>query len=109
MTGKKTMYAVVAIGGQQFKVTEAQTLYVPLIDTEVGSTVEFSQVLMFSDDTNVKIGTPVVNGLSVTAKVLAHIKDDKVLVFKKKRRKGYQKMNGHRQRLTQISIESIKK
>ena len=103
------MYAVVTIGGQQFKVTEAQKLFVPLLEQEVGDTVEFSQVLMFSDDTNIKIGTPTVDGLSVTAKVLAHIKDDKVWVFKKKRRKGYRKLNGHRQRLTQIAIESIKK
>ena len=89
--------------------TEAQKLFVPLLEQEVGDTVEFSQVLMFSDDTNIKIGTPTVDGLSVTAKVLAHIKDDKVWVFKKKRRKGYRKLNGHRQRLTQIAIESIKK
>ena len=103
------MYAVVTIGGQQFKVTEAQKLYVPLLEQEVGATVEFSQVLMFSDDTNVKIGTPVLEGHAVTARVLAHIKDDKVVVFKKKRRKGYRKLNGHRQRLTQIEIASIKK
>ncbi|MBL0174925.1 MAG: 50S ribosomal protein L21 [Ignavibacteria bacterium] len=103
------MYAVVNIAGQQFKVTETQKLYVPLLAEEIGSTVEFSEVLMFSDGNALQIGTPSVANASVTAKVLAHIKDEKVIVFKKKRRKGFRKLNGHRQRLTQIEIERITK
>jgi large subunit ribosomal protein L21 len=103
------MYAVVNIAGQQFKVTETQKLYVPLLPNEVGSSVEFSEVLMFSDGSAVQIGTPAVANVSVTVKVLAHIKDEKVLVFKKKRRKGFRKLNGHRQRLTQVEIERITK
>ncbi len=103
------MYAIVNIAGQQFRVTEAQKLYVPLLPQEIGATVEFPDVLMTSKDDTVKIGSPTLENAKVTARVLAHIKDEKVLVFKKKRRKGYRKLTGHRQRLTQIEIESIPK
>jgi large subunit ribosomal protein L21 len=101
------MYAIVEIGGQQFKIAKDQKLYVNLIHEEAGAELEFDNVLLFADGDKVQVGTPVVNGAKVKAKVLAHVKADKVLVFKKKRRKGYQKMNGHRQPLTQIQIEEI--
>lgn len=101
------MYAIVEIGGQQFKIAKDQKLYVNLIHEEEGAELEFDNVLLFADGDKVQVGTPVVDGAKVKAKVLAHVKADKVLVFKKKRRKGYQKMNGHRQPLTQIQIEEI--
>jgi large subunit ribosomal protein L21 len=101
------MYAIVEIGGQQFKIAKDQKLYVNLIHEEAGAELEFDNVLLFADGDKVQVGTPVVDGAKVKAKVLAHVKADKVLVFKKKRRKGYQKMNGHRQPLTQILIEEI--
>lgn len=101
------MYAIVNIGGKQFKVEESQTLYVPLLDSEVGAQVEFPDVLLVSGDNGVEVGTPVLEGKKVTATVLDHMKDDKVLVFKKKRRKGYRKLVGHRQNYTQIEINSI--
>ena len=103
------MYAIVNISGKQFKVTQSQQLYVPLLESEVGSTVEFDDVMLYSDDSGVVVGTPRVDSASVTAKVLEHMKDDKVLVFKKKRRKGYRKLNGHRQQYTRIEIDNIKK
>lgn len=101
------MYAIVEIGGQQFKIAKDQKLYVNLIHEEEGAELEFDNVLLFADGDTVQVGTPVVDGAKVKAKVLAHVKADKILVFKKKRRKGYQKMNGHRQPLTQIQIEEI--
>ncbi|MBN1448808.1 MAG: 50S ribosomal protein L21 [Bacteroidetes bacterium] len=103
------MYAIVNISGKQFKVTESQQLYVPLLESEIGSTVEFDEVMLYSDDAGVVVGTPSIDSATVTAKVLEHMKDDKVLVFKKKRRKGYRKLNGHRQQYTRIEIDSIKK
>ena len=103
------MYAIVNISGKQFKVTTSQKLYVPLLETEVGSKVEFDDVKLFSDDSGVVVGTPSVDDMKVTATVLEHMKDDKVIVFKKKRRKGYRKLNGHRQQFTRIEIESIEK
>jgi large subunit ribosomal protein L21 len=101
------MYAIVEIGGHQFKIAKDQKLYVNLIHEEEGAELEFDNVLLFADGDKVQVGTPVVDGAKVKAKVLAHVKADKILVFKKKRRKGYQKMNGHRQPLTQIQIEEI--
>jgi large subunit ribosomal protein L21 len=101
------MYAVVNIAGQQYRVTEAQKLYVPLLESEVGTTVEFPQVLLLSDDSGTKLGTPVLGGALVKATVLAHVKDEKVLVFKKKRRKGFKRLRGHRQQFTQVEINSI--
>ncbi|MEE4176776.1 MAG: 50S ribosomal protein L21 [Bacteroides sp.] len=101
------MYAIVEIGGQQFKIAKDQKLYVNLIHQDEGAELEFDKVLLLADGDKVQIGTPVLDGAKVKAKLLAHVKADKVLVFKKKRRKGYQKMNGHRQPLTHIQIEEI--
>lgn len=103
------MYAIVNISGKQFKVTESQQLFVPLLESEIGSTVEFDDVMLYSDDAGVVVGTPHLDSTTVTAKILEHMKDEKVLVFKKKRRKGYRKLNGHRQQFTKIEIDSIKK
>ncbi|HEX7357574.1 MAG TPA: 50S ribosomal protein L21 [Ignavibacteriaceae bacterium] len=101
------MFAVVDILGQQFKVAENTKYYVPRLKDEPESEVTFDQVLLLSDGKETKIGSPVVKGAKVTAKVLSHLKDDKVLVFKKKRRKGYRKLNGHRQQLTRIEVTKI--
>ncbi len=101
------MIAVVDILGQQFKVTENTKYYVPRLRQEPESEVTFDQVLLLSDGKETKVGNPLVKGAKVTAKVLEHTKDDKVLVFKKKRRKGYQKLNGHRQQLTRIEVTRI--
>ncbi|MEL6627904.1 MAG: 50S ribosomal protein L21 [Bacteroidota bacterium] len=101
------MYAVVNIQGFQFKVEEGQQLYVHRLDNEVDETVAFTEVLLLDNDGDVTVGKPFVEGAAVKAKVLDHLKDDKVIVFKKKRRKGYRKKNGHRQYLSQIEIESI--
>jgi large subunit ribosomal protein L21 len=101
------MYAVIDILGQQLKVTENTKYYVPKLKEKVDSEVSFENVLLMSDDKSTKIGTPYLKGAKVAAKVLEHIKDDKVIVFKKKRRTGYQKSNGHRQQLTRIEITKI--
>ncbi len=101
------MYAIVEIAGQQFKVEKDQRLFVHRLEDKEGAKITFDKVLLIDNDGKVNVGAPVVAGASVTAKVLEHLKGDKVLVFKKKRRKGYQKENGHRQYLTQIKIESI--
>jgi len=102
------MYAIVDIAGQQFKVEKGKKLYVHRLAAEEGSSIEIEKVLLFEDKGKVKVGSPTVKGVSISAKVLSHLKGDKVLVFKKKRRKSYQKMNGHRQCLSQIEIEDIK-
>ncbi|GIK20962.1 MAG: 50S ribosomal protein L21 [Ignavibacterium sp.] len=101
------MFAVVDILGQQFKVSENNKYYVPRLTQEPETEVTFDKVLLLSDGKETKVGSPVVEGAKVTAKVLEHLKDDKVLVFKKKRRKAYQKMNGHRQYLTRIEVTQI--
>ncbi len=101
------MYAIVDIAGQQFKVAKDQKVYVHRIEGEEGANVEFNNVMLTANEGSVKVGTPIVNGAKVTAKILSHMRADKVLVFKKKRRKGYQKCNGHRQYMTQILIEGI--
>jgi large subunit ribosomal protein L21 len=101
------MFAVVDILGQQFKVSENTKYYVPRLKQEPESEITFDQVLLLSDGKETKVGSPVVKGAKVTAKVLSHLKDDKVIVFKKKRRKGYRKQNGHRQQLTRIEITKI--
>jgi large subunit ribosomal protein L21 len=101
------MYAIVEIGGHQYKVAEKDVLFVDKQNSESDS-VTFDNVLLLKDGKGaVKVGTPVVSGASVTATILDTVKSDKVLVFKKKRRKGYQKLNGHRQVMSQIQIESI--
>ena len=101
------MYAIVEIAGQQFKVEKDRKLYVHRLSGDEGSSVSFDKILLIDNDGQVKNGTPVVEGASVKAKILKHLKDDKVIVFKKKRRKGYQVKNGHRQYLSQIAIEEI--
>jgi large subunit ribosomal protein L21 len=101
------MFAVVDILGQQFKVAENTKYFVPRLKQEPESEVTFDKVLLLSDGKETKVGSPVVTGAKVTAKVLSHLKDDKVLVFKKKRRKGYRKLNGHRQQLTRIEVTQI--
>jgi len=101
------MYAIVNISGKQFKVAASQKVFVPLLEAEVGGKVEFPDVRLYSDEQGVVVGTPNIASAKVTATVLEHVKDDKVLVFKKKRRKGYRKLNGHRQQLTRIEIDSI--
>ena len=101
------MYAIVDIAGQQFKVQKDQKVFVHRIEGEEGANVEFNNVMLTADEGKVKVGTPIVNGAKVTAKILSHMRADKVLVFKKKRRKGYQKCNGHRQYMTHIQIENI--
>ncbi len=101
------MFAVVNIAGQQFKVSENNTYYVPHLSVEPEKEVTFDKVLLVDTDKEIKIGNPSVDGIKVTARVLEHIKDDKVIVFKKKRRKGYKKKNGHRQQLTKIEVTKI--
>ncbi|MEX0720027.1 MAG: 50S ribosomal protein L21, partial [Balneolaceae bacterium] len=101
------MYAIVEIGGHQYKVAENDVLFVDK-QTAEGEKLTFDKVLLVKDGNgSVKVGTPVVKGAEITAKLLDTVKSDKVLVFKKKRRKGYQKLNGHRQVMSQIEIESI--
>jgi large subunit ribosomal protein L21 len=102
------MYAIVDIAGQQFKVENGQQLFVHRLPEAEGASVTFSNVLLVDNKGQVQVGAPTVSGASVSAKVLGHLKGDKVIVFKKKRRKGYQKSNGHRQQFTQIQIEGIK-
>ncbi len=104
---QKKMYAIVEIAGQQFKVVKDQHLFVHRLQSEEGVSVEFDKVLLIENEGKVNIGTPNVQGAKVSATVLNHLKGDKVLIFKKKRRKGYQKMNGHRQFLTKIQINDI--
>ena len=101
------MYAIVDIAGQQFKVEKDQKLFVHRLEGEEGKKVSFEKVLLIDTGSKIAVGDPVVKGASVAAKIVAHVKGDKVLVFKKKRRKGYKKLNGHRQYLTQIQIETI--
>ncbi len=101
------MYAIVEIGGQQFKIEKDQKIFVNRLMNEEGSELEFENVLLLADGKKIQVGTPLVEGAKIKAKVLGHVKADKVLVFKKKRRKGYQKLNGHRQPLTQIQIEEL--
>jgi large subunit ribosomal protein L21 len=101
------MYAIVEIAGQQFKVAKDQKLFVHRLPDDEGSAVSFDKILLIDNDGEVKVGAPVVKDATINAKVLSHLKGDKVIVFKKKRRKGYQKQNGHRQLFTQIQIESI--
>lgn len=102
------MFAIVNIKGKQYKVSESDKLFVPKLKEDIGAKVSFSDVLMFTkDDKAFQVGAPSLS-MSVEATVLGHEKDDKVLVFKKKRRKGYKRTQGHRQQYTQIEINSIK-
>ena len=101
------MYAIVEIAGQQFKVAKDQKVYVHRLQGNEGSSVSFDKVYLLDNGTQVTLGAPAITGASVKAKVVKHLKGDKVIVFKKKRRKGYRVKNGHRQALTEILIESI--
>ena len=101
------MYAIVEIAGHQFKVEKDQKVFVNRLATEEGKKVSFDNVLLIGDGNNVTLGAPAIDGAQVSAKVLKHLKGDKVIVFKKKRRKGYRVKNGHRQALSEIVIESI--
>lgn len=101
------MYAIVDIAGQQFKVEKNQELFVHRLEGKEGGKIEFDRVLLIDNGGEVTIGAPNIDGAKVDAKIISHVKGDKVLVFKKKRRKGYQKLNGHRQYLTKIQIENI--
>ena len=101
------MYAIVEIAGQQFKVEKDQQIFVHRLEEKEGTKVEFDNVLLIDNNGKVNVGAPAISGAKVTAKVLDHVKGDKVVVFKKKRRKGYRVKNGHRQAFTQIEIQSI--
>ena len=101
------MFAIVEIAGQQFKVAKDQKVFVHRLDAKTGDKVSFDQVFMLADGDKISVGAPAVANASVEAKVVRHLKDDKVIVFKKKRRKGYRVKNGHRQSLTEIAIEYV--
>lgn len=102
------MYAIVKCGGKQLKVQAGDIVKVEKLDTEVNGTVELTEVLMVAEDAKVTVGTPLVKGATVTATVIDQIKDDKVIVFKKKRRQGYRRKYGHRQQLTVLKVGEIK-
>jgi len=101
------MYAIVDIAGQQFKVEKDKEIFVHRLEGEEGDKVNFDNVMLIEDGDAVNVGKPFVEGASVSAKIIAHLKGDKVTVFKKKRRKGYKVANGHRQYLSKIQIEGI--
>jgi large subunit ribosomal protein L21 len=101
------MYAIVEIAGQQFKVEKEQEIFVHRLQEDAGSVVEFDEVMLLDNEGKVSVGTPTVDGALVKAKIVEHMKADKVIVFHKKRRKGYQKQNGHRQFMSKILIEDI--
>ena len=102
-----TMYAIVTIAGQQFKVEKGQEIFVHQLEAQEGDELSFDQIHLVEDGNSVQVGKPILDGGRVTATVLGHQKGDKVIVFKKKRRKGYRKKNGHRQRFTKIKIDNI--
>ena len=101
------MYVIVEINGQQFKVEKDQKLFVHRINADRGEVVEFDKVMLADNDGSVTVGAPVIEGAKVVAEVISHVKGDKVLVFHKKRRKGYRKLNGHRQQFSEIVIKNI--
>ncbi|MEI6749917.1 MAG: 50S ribosomal protein L21 [Bacteroidales bacterium] len=101
------MYAIVEIAGQQFKVENGAEVFVHRLEGETGSKVEFENVLLIDNEGKINVGKPMVKGASVSATIISHDRAEKVIVFKKKRRKGYQKSSGHRQDLTKIKIENI--
>lgn len=101
------MYAIVNIAGKQFKVAKDQYIYAPKLEGEAGTSVSFENVLLVDNSGTIDIGAPTVKGIKVSAKILEHVKGNKVIIFKKKRRKGYQVKNGHRQQFTKVQIESI--
>lgn len=101
------MYAIVDIAGKQFKVAKDQFIYAPKMEGEAGANVSFDKVLLIDKGGKIEVGAPTVNGAKVSGKILEHVKGDKVIVFKKKRRKGYALKNGHRQQYTKVQIENI--
>ncbi len=101
------MYAIVTIAGQQFKVERGQKVYVHRLKANEGADVEFDNVLLIDNGGKISVGSPAIDGAKVAASVVQHVRGDKVLIFKKKRRKGFQKMTGHRQDLTQVLIQGI--
>jgi large subunit ribosomal protein L21 len=103
----KAMYAIVDIAGKQFKVAKDQYIYAPKLDGDAGAAVSFDKVLLVDDGGSITIGAPTVSGFKVSGKILEHVKGNKVIVFKKKRRKGYVVKNGHRQQYTKVQIDSL--
>ena len=101
------MYAIVDIAGQQYKVAKDQYVYAPKMEGETGTAVSFDKVLLMDSGKGIEVGAPVIKGAKVSGKILEHVKGDKVIIFKKKRRKGYAVKNGHRQQYTKVQIESI--
>jgi large subunit ribosomal protein L21 len=101
------MYAIVEIAGHQYKVEKDQFVFVHRLSEEAGADIAFENVLLLDNEGKIKIGAPAIKGAKVEAKVVEHVKGDKVIVFKKKRRKGYKKKNGHRQHFTKIQISNI--
>ncbi|HHT35452.1 MAG: 50S ribosomal protein L21 [Proteiniphilum sp.] len=101
------MYVIVDIQGQQFKVEQDQKLFVHRINADQGAEVEFEKVMLVDNDGAITVGAPLVEGAKVVVEILSHVKGDKVLVFKKKRRKGYRKLNGHRQQFSEVVVKSI--
>ena len=101
------MYVIVEINGQQFKVEKEQKLFVHRINADRGTEIEFDKVMLIDNDGSVTVGAPVIEGAKVVAEIISHVKGDKVLVFHKKRRKGYRKLNGHRQQFSEIVIKNI--
>lgn len=104
---KNTTFAVINTGGKQYKVKEGDKLNIELVGVEPGKKVTFSEVLLLQDNGKTKVGTPTVSGATVTGKVNEHIRGEKLIIFKKKKRKGYQKASGHRQDLNTVTIEKI--
>ena len=102
------MYAVFKTGGKQFRAEPGVKLRVPSLEAEEGSTVSFEDVLLTADGAKIAVGQPLISGAKVTAEVIRHGKDRKIIVFKRKRRKGYRKKQGHRQKFTEIRIDEIK-
>ena len=101
------MYAILDVNNRQYKVKQGQEIYVDLQQAEVGADLTFNKILLTENEGSVRVGTPSLNNASVSAKLLDHVKGDKVIIFKKKRRKGYRVKKGHRQQFTKIRIESI--
>jgi len=101
------MYAVVRIAGQQYKVTPSEKIFVPKLKSDIGAKLTFKDVLVVGDDKKTTVGKPYINGAKVEATVIKHVKDETVIVVKKKKRKGYRIRNGHRQQYTEIEINSL--
>lgn len=101
------MYAIVDIAGKQFKVEKDQFIYAPKMEGEAGSSVKLDKVLLIDNKGQIEVGSPVLSGANVSGKIMEHVKGDKVIVFKKKRRKGYTVKNGHRQQYTKLLIDNI--